>query len=265
MLQNVNIPTVKIVKIKDEYNNDEFKQLFDSNNRTMILGDLPGVGKSTCVKRYENHNILFISPYNRLCQELRKDGFTAITLNKLLGFFGDGIDKVHTKVYDITPFDCICFDELALYTPKLLKKVDQFMNKHKNIKFMGTGDTDQLQPFGISLNNVKDMKQYLKQCHHLMFPSITTLYVNKRVKSDKERNILKQLKIDIFNTKLDIMTTLKKHKFKIIEDMKDVKTTRNICYFNYRQNIINKHIHKQVSKPHDIKLFKSKALIIIKD
>ena len=154
MLQNVNIPTVKIVKIKDEYNNDEFKQLFDSNNRTMILGDLPGVGKSTCVKRYENHNILFISPYNRLGKELRKDGFTAITLNKLLGFFGDGIDNVHAKIYDITPFDCICFDELALYSPNLFKKIDQFMNKHKNIKFMATGDTGQLQPLGISLNNV---------------------------------------------------------------------------------------------------------------
>jgi len=134
------------------------------------------------------------------------------------------------------------------------------MNKHKNIKFMSTGDTGQLQPFGISLNNVKDMKQYLKQCHELMFPNITTLYVNKRVKTDKERETLKQLKNDIFDTKLDIMTTLKKHKFKIIEDMKDVKTTRNICYFNYRQNIINRHIHKQVSKPHDINSVQVKGI-----
>ena len=76
----------------------------------MILGDLPGVGKSSTVKRYEGHNIQFMSPYNKLCQELKKDGFVAITLNKLLGFFGDGVDLVNAKTYDISPFDCICFD-----------------------------------------------------------------------------------------------------------------------------------------------------------
>ena len=149
----------------------------------MILGDLPGVGKSSAVKNYVNHNTLFISPYNKLCQELKKDGFVAITLNKLLGFFGDGVDLVNAKTYDISPFDCICFDEIALYTPNLLKRIDQFMIKHPKLKYMSTGDIDQLQPFGSSLNNVKDMKQYTKQCHGLMFPTVTTLSVNKRVKT----------------------------------------------------------------------------------
>ena len=64
------------------------------------------------------------------------------------------------------------------------------------------------------------------------------LSVNKRVKTEKERNTLKQLKIDIFNTKLDVMSIFKKHKFKIIDDMKNVKTTKNICYFNYRQTLL---------------------------
>jgi 5-methylcytosine-specific restriction endonuclease McrA len=260
ILQNVNIRKVQTVNIIDEYDDNEFKQLFDNNNRTMILGALPGVGKSSAVKRFANHNTLFISPYNKLCQELKKDGFVAITLNKLLGFFGDGVDLVNTKTYDVTPFDCICFDEIALYTPNLLKRIDQFMINHSRIKFMATGDTDQLQPFGSSLNNVKDIKKYTKQCHGLMFPTVTTLSVNKRVKTEKERETLKQLKIDIFNVKLDVMATFKKHKFKIIEDMKDVKTTKNICYFNYRQNIINRHIHKQVAKPNDVNIVRVKGI-----
>ena len=190
ILQNVNISKVQTVNIIDEYDDNEFKQLFDNNNRTMILGALPGVGKSSAVKRFANHNTLFISPYNKLAQEMRKDGFVGITLNKLLGFFGDGVDLVNTKIYDVTPFDCICFDEIALYTPALLKRIDQFVNNHSYIKFMFTGDTDLLQPFESSLNNVKDMKQYTKQCHCLMFPTVTTLSVNKRVKTEKRtRNI----------------------------------------------------------------------------
>ena len=50
----------KEVKINDEYDNKEFKDVFDNNDKTMILGIYPGVGKTTCVKNYENHNILFI-------------------------------------------------------------------------------------------------------------------------------------------------------------------------------------------------------------
>jgi 5-methylcytosine-specific restriction endonuclease McrA len=89
---------------------------------------------------------------------------------------------------------------------------------------------------------------------------VPKLSVNKRVKSEKERNTLKQLKIDIFNTKLDVMATFKKHKFNIIDDMKDVKTIKNICYFNYRQNIINRHIHKQVAKPNEVNIVTVKGI-----
>ncbi len=33
---------------------------------------------------------LFITPHNKLGQELRKDGCKSITFNKLLGIYGDG-------------------------------------------------------------------------------------------------------------------------------------------------------------------------------
>ena len=96
-VKNIAMCSSKEVKINDEYDNKEFKEVFDNNDRTMILGIYPGVGKTTCVKNYEDHNILFISPYNKLCQELQKNGFVALTLNKLLGFFGDNNDYTTKK------------------------------------------------------------------------------------------------------------------------------------------------------------------------
>ena len=85
------------------------------------LGALPGVGKTTTATNYKCEKKLFVCPYNKLCQELRKKGVDSITLNMLLalGF------NVSTKrsMYGVSLYDCIIFDEIFLYTPKLLKKL----------------------------------------------------------------------------------------------------------------------------------------------
>ena len=42
-------------------------------NNILVLGEYAGVGKTTSIKNYGN-NTLFITPHNKLGQELRKDG-----------------------------------------------------------------------------------------------------------------------------------------------------------------------------------------------
>ena len=74
-------PEVNMIQMINEYDVNEMKTILQSNNNGMINGDLPGSGKTTGIKN-SGYKVLFITPYNKLCQELRKYGYEAITLNK---------------------------------------------------------------------------------------------------------------------------------------------------------------------------------------
>ena len=70
-------------EIKDEYDNNKILNIMkDKNIFVKLLYPV-----SVKLRLETNEKVLFISPYNKLCQQLRKDGY--ITLNKLLGV---GID-----------------------------------------------------------------------------------------------------------------------------------------------------------------------------
>ena len=60
----------------------------------------------------------------------------------------------------------------------------------------------------------------------------------------------KALKAELFDpaNKGKSFAVLEKY-FKTVSNIKDVKTLNNICYFNYRANRINKHIHTNVFGP----------------
>ena len=124
------------------------------------------------------------------------------------------------------------------------------MNTHPEIKFFATGDTDQLQPINFAANNVTNPQDYAINCITQLFPNQITLKINKRLKTQEQRDKLHQLKADVLDKKKNIIDTLKRFGFKIITEMKNVKSTKNICYFNYRTNQVNKHVHKHlVTKP----------------
>lgn len=129
------------------------------------------------------------------------------------------------------------------------------MKKHPEKKFFPTGDVDQLQPVNWTPNNVQDKRAYLSSCIDQMFPNqFTTLEINKRLKNEEQRQKLKKLKENVFNPKKNIMTTLKEFGFKIITKFSQVKTQKNICYFNFRTEDVNKYVHKNlVKKPETVK------------
>jgi hypothetical protein len=239
---------VKQHQIKDEFNVKEINKVIDKHD-VVILGNLPGVGKSTTACDYECKKKLFVSPYNKLCQALRKKGFDAITLNMLLGYGANDAINLKMKVFDIRPYDCIVFDEILLYTPKLLMKIDNFMKKNKHIKFIATGDCNQNTPIGMEgFNNIQDKNIYLMTCIDIMFPHQIVLQQCKRLKNKEDIEKLINLKKDILDPKKDVMATLKKYKFKTIGDLNDLKTTSNICFFNYRCDVVNSYVHNQLVK-----------------
>ena len=67
---------------------------------------------------------------------MRKKGNEAITLNMLLGLGANDAVNTKMKACDVCFHDCIIFEEILLYTPKNLRKINDFMKLHK----VTTGD-----------------------------------------------------------------------------------------------------------------------------
>jgi len=147
-LYKLNNDDVIIHNINDEYNQEEFKNIYDNHNRTIIIG-AGGNGKSYSVKKYDD-DILFITPFNKLSIKINKDrnkknkklGLEnkkyAITNNKLLGMHA--IDDTKLESYDVSNIKTICFDEIYLYNTNTLMKIDKYIKNHPEIKFFATGD-----------------------------------------------------------------------------------------------------------------------------
>ena len=235
--------TVREHAIQNEYDNQELLRIMNDKN-VFIKGLLPGVGKTTACKN--NENTLFVSPYNKLCQDLRKNGHDAITLNKLLG---RGINEhMNFKKHDISGYECIILDEILLYNPNQLYLIKRYMEQNCDKRYHCTGDIDQRKPFNFGCNNVDNQNEYQLFCVNQMFPDQMTLKINKRLKNDEDKVKLMRLKEDILDTTKDIMDTFNKNGINVVNKMKDVDTTNNICLFNFRCNQVNNHVSKKIIK-----------------
>ena len=81
---------VKTHEIKNERDTEEINKAIKSAGNMLLLGELPGVGKTTIACNYKSKSKLFVCPFNKLCHSLKKKNMDAITLNMLLGL---GIDN----------------------------------------------------------------------------------------------------------------------------------------------------------------------------
>lgn len=152
--------------IKDEYNTNEILNIMKEKN-IFVKGSLPGVGKTTACKN--NEKVFFVSPYNKLCQELKKDGVDAITLNKLLAIGVDDNDQIiKMKKYDVSPYKTIVFNEILLYNPRQLYLIKMFMDNNDK-RFHCTGDIDQRKPFTFNCNNIENKNDYQLFCLNQIF------------------------------------------------------------------------------------------------
>ena len=64
---------------------------------------------------------------------------------------------------------------------------------------------------------------------------------NKRLKTDEDKMMLKQIKSDIFNNNIPVMNTIKEY-FKSTSEI--TKSLKNIAYMNDTCNDVAKHIRK---------------------
>ena len=238
--------------IKDEYNLDEFKYIINNTKRLCITGFVAGVGKSFAIKN-SNKKTLFILPWNEQCLNLIEQGYDAITINMLLGIdIDDKINKNNNR-YDITGYEVLCFDEIFLYSSDKLKLIDKYIRQYPELIITATGDSDQNEPFDYIPNNIKDIDIYLNDCINIMFKDQIYLKINKRCKTEEDKQKIYQLKEDIFNPNLKLIDIFKKYNFNLIYEDNDnvnkynnVKTIKNICYFNKRSSEVDKYVHNNL-------------------
>jgi hypothetical protein len=228
--------------VKNERDKDEINKILKKQN-TLILGELPGVGKTYTSCQYEGKKIVS-SPYTRLCFAMKKKGLQSMTIHKLLGLGMHDQPNVKLSEFNCKDIDCIIFDEICLAPPDMLFKISQFMKKHPEIRFIATGDCNQIEPIGFeAYNNIHGKRgDYLYDCLKIVFPDMIKLKECKRLKNKKDIDRLVGLKKDILDPTKPIFKTFKKYNVKVITDMKDLMTTTNLSHTRKNRECVNKYV-----------------------
>jgi hypothetical protein len=104
-----------------------------------------------------------------------------------------------------------------------------------------------LEPIA-SLSNTYEYAIYADQCINQIFPYEVFLTENKRLKTQEQKEQLKQIKSDIFNTDIPVMNTIEKY-FKFTQDI--TNSTNNIAYMNDTCKAVAEHIRTMLNKTDD--------------
>jgi hypothetical protein len=231
----------------------EFNKLFDTN-LTILKGIVGGSGKTYSITNYykmKSKNLLVVSPYNLLCDDIKRKGFNSITLYKLLGKTLEDFEKKNnTKSYELKGIDAIHFEEIYLYNLNELTWIKNFIIKNNHIKFSAAGDEFQLKPVNES-NNI-DI-EYHNFMIHSMFNNCILLKTSKRVHDELEQ---KQMLIISSELKKDISGKLSIEELKSLgikfKSLKDAKkegsflTSKHVSFLKQTTEELNEYIHNSL-------------------
>ena len=241
-----NFENINLKQFEDEYNTTEINNYIKNTGNILITAVYPGCGKSEIAKKYTG-NTLFVCPYNVLCQKLKQEKHNAITYDKLFGLiFKNDNAKTAKKNYDISEYDTIVFEEIYLYTAVKLKRISEFMEKNKDKLCIANGDPSQRNPIDTETPTWQN-KADLKTIINIMFPNQIRLNIIKRFGNNDDKEKIKLMKDDIFGG-MPIVDICKKYNINMINKMEDVRTTKNICLFKFRCDMVNNHVNKKIMK-----------------
>ena len=138
---------------------------------------------------------IFVCPANNLAQNNLDNG---VTLNVLLavGMTDDATQRM--SKYDDSKYDVIVFDEIYFAIIQMLAKIKRYSENNPNEIILATGDTNQLETIDLVSNQI-DYETYTDHCINTISPNGLTLHENKRLKTQADKEILRQFKEDIFN------------------------------------------------------------------
>ena len=119
------------------------------------------------------------------------------------------------------------FDEIYFANIHAPARINRYCENNPTKIILAMGDTIQLETIDLVINQI-DYETYVDHCINTIFPSSITLHENKRLKTQADKDVLRQFKADIFNESIPTSVTIKKY-FKFASD---IKTTHNIAYRN---------------------------------
>ena len=121
-----------------------------------------------------------------------------MTLNAFSGIgMTDDATKKISKFND-AGYDVIVFDEIYFANVRMLARIKRYSDLHPNKIILATGDTNQLETIDF-VSNQLDYETYMDHCIDTIFLNNLTLRENKRLKTQADKDTLKQFKADIFN------------------------------------------------------------------
>ena len=145
---------------------------------------------------------------------------------------------------DDSSYDVIAFDEILFSDVSNLRRIKHYVDNNTNIILIATGDTDQLPPIK-TYSNTKEHKPYANECVNLIFPFEIYLHINKRLKTQEDRDKLEQMKIDIFNEDIPIDDIIEKYS-KFTTDI--TQSSKNITYRNETCKNVSNAIRNKFNK-----------------
>jgi len=231
--------------VSNEWDVGEMCDHFEQRKRVMIRAEFAGCGKSYACKAMETrgHKVLFVCPTNKLAQN---NGENGVTLNT---FFAVGMTDDATQrmsKFDDSLYDVIVFDEIYFANIQMLAKIKRYSENNPTKIILATGDTNQLETIDL-ISNQLEYEPYIEHCVSTIFPSGINLHENKRLKTQEDKDILRQFKEDIFNESIPIATTVGKY-FKLV---KEFKTASNIAYKNSTCETVSDTVRKTLNKTSD--------------
>ena len=210
------------------------------NNNVMIEAEYAGSGKSYVSQKFDE-TALIVAPTNVLIEDIQEDNDNdATTIYKVLGLDKDG-RKVSDGV-DLNEYKTVVFDEVCLNTENIYYKISKLMQRYKEIKYIANGDPSQIEK-----GDMKEKAGKLEHILRILFPNRLRLMIPKRLDNDGDIEKMKQMKKDIFATKPNKIFKLLKEKygFKTINNLGDLITDKNICYYNRTSAKVSEVVHQR--------------------
>ena len=174
--------------MKDEFSDEEARQIIESGSPLLVVGKYPGTGKSRLALHWgKDRGLLVVCPTNALCDELKIRKHKTITTHTLLGKRPvDDTDEKQYKPFDVSEYSAVLFEEVFFYPVYQLEWIADFMKKHPDKTYIANGDPAQNEPVCQTLN--VNFDDYYNEILAQMFPRRLNLKISKRYNDqDRER------------------------------------------------------------------------------
>ncbi|MDR3571776.1 MAG: AAA family ATPase [Candidatus Pacebacteria bacterium] len=246
---------------------EEAFAIIDSQQRTFILGEQAGAGKTTLCENYllskQDSVSLGCALMNKRVIKLRErlGEDSAFTVHQLLNLRVEGAEVVNK----LAGVDILLIDEIYCFSTSDLSLIKhEIMDKYPELRIIATGDA--IQSRFSDVNNITDFDtaSYYKAIIDSMFATGISLKINKRMNDPKQQMRLEEIKTHLFSTvdsrpKFSFLPTKDIHPIPHLKTFTDIHAvTRHVvngefighavCYHVHTVDTVNKLIHAEFIK-----------------